>query len=379
LVADRLAHGLRVGMLAVPGVILLLDVDALVEQAASYQPLWFELLAYAVHVVVTALSAVLVFRRRPWGRWRWPLLGAVLAANTAATAAVVPAGLIGTAHWSWEIFGWWGVLLLLDRPVWYLLAALAVNLGMTLFQVAVAGRADTRTLVGIGVVGLVDWGVQWGAWLLGAEIHRLARRAARLAGERERLRTTELVAEQLHRDRTTRYADLFDTAGALLAGLAHGDLDPGDPAVRRTSFLEAARIRRLFAEADESTEPLVHELAACVDVVARRGIAVHLAVRGRCPPLSRPVRRSLTEPAVLALMAAASTARVTVVASDHGVVVSVVTDGSETPVSNGVMSDSVRVDWVRHDGAVWMEATWLVAAGTAVPRGGHKEGEVPVR
>lgn len=363
-IADRLADGLRRGMLAVPAAVLTLNVTTLVNDAADYRPFWCEVLTFAVLAAVTALAAIPVLRGRPWGAWRWPLLVAALAATTGATAAVAPAWLIGTPHWSWELFGWWAVLLLLDRPVRYLAGVLAVHFGVTVALVVAAGRGDVRTFVGMSTVALVLGGQQVAVWLLGAGTRRAAASAARLAAEGERLRTAELVAEQIHHDRRARFAELADTAGPLLAGLAGGELDPGDVAVRQTCAIEAARIRRLLAEGDDSSDPLVHELTACTDVAARRGVVVHLAVRGQCPPLPQRSRRALTEPALLALAAAGSVARVTLVAAPDRVVVSVVTDGDGRPPDDTGRAEPVRVTWGRHDGTVWTEATWTEAVAT---------------
>jgi hypothetical protein len=377
-IADRTADGLRRGLVAVQAGDLVFSLPILLDNTRDYQPFWGEAVAFAALVGVTALAAIPVLRGRPWGVWRWPLLGAAFAAHTAANAAVAPADLFGTPHWSWEIFGWWAVLFLLDRPVSYLLVMLAIHLGVTVAQVVAVGRADVPTFVGMSMLVLVLGGLQVAGWLLGAGLRRATAAAARLAAEGERLRTAELVAEQIHHDRQARYAEMAGTAGPLLAGLASGRLDPGDPADRQACLIEAARIRRLFAETDDSIDPLVHELTACIDLAARRGIVIQLAVRGECPPLPQRVRRGLTEPALLALAAAASSARVTVVAVPDRVTVSVVTDGTEPPdeYAGRTGQEHVDVAWARHDGTVWMEATW---AGVTVPGSWAAVGTAPVR
>jgi hypothetical protein len=364
-------------MLGVSAAVLAFSLPTLLDNAADYRPLWCETLAFAVLAGVSALAAIPVLRGRPWGAWRWPLLGAALAAHTAATAAVTPAGLFGQSHWSWEIFGWSAVLLLLDRPVRYLAAVLAIHLGITVGQVVAAGRADLPTFVGMSTVALVLGGLQVAAWLLGAGTRRAAATAARLAADGERLRTAELVAEQIHRDQQARYTELAATAGPLLAGLARGRLDPGDAATRQACLIEAARIRRLFAETDDSSDPLVHELTACTDLATRRGIVIQLAVRGECPPLPQQVRRGLTEPALLALATAASAARVTVIAVPDRVVVSVVTDGTAPPDEHADRGH-VDVAWTRQDGTVWMEATWtrVPGPGSGIGTAGATEPQV---
>src|SRR5690349_3150937 len=91
LIADRAAQGIRRGMLGVSAAVLVFSFPVLLASAARYRPLWGEVLAFAVLSGITALAAVPVLRRRPWGGWRWPLLGAAFAAHTAATAAVAPA------------------------------------------------------------------------------------------------------------------------------------------------------------------------------------------------------------------------------------------------------------------------------------------------
>src|SRR5262245_15452801 len=116
-IADRTAEGLRRGVLGVHGADLVFSLPILLDNAGDYRPFWGEALAFAALVGVTVLAAIPVLRRQPWGAWRWPLLGAALAAHTAATAAVAPVDLFGAPHWSWGIFGWAAVLLLLDRPV----------------------------------------------------------------------------------------------------------------------------------------------------------------------------------------------------------------------------------------------------------------------
>jgi hypothetical protein len=378
LIAGRAADVLRLATLGIPAADMAFCLPILLDDAGGYRPYWLEALAFATLVGVTALAAIPVLRRQPWGAWRWPLLGATLAAHTAATAAVAPADLFGAPHWSWGMFGWWAVLLLADRPLSYLLMTYAIHLGVTVAQVVAAGRADARTFVGMAITALVLGGLQAAVWLMGAGTRRAAATAARLAAEGERLRTAERVAEQIHRDRQAKYAELADTAGPLLAGLAGGRLDPGDPAARQACLIEAARIRRLFAEADDSSDPLVHELTACIDLATRRGLVVQLAVRGECPALPQRVRRGLTEPALVALATAASSARVTLVAVPDRVTVSVVTDGSG-PQPDGHAGrtgrDHVDVAWVRQDGTVWMEATWV---RKTAPAAGPPPEQLPV-
>jgi hypothetical protein len=365
--AARLADDLRLALLVVIGAILLLDLPTLLTAAPGYRPFWLESAAYVVLLVVTAAAAPVVVRRAPWDRRRWPLLLAALAANTAATAAIAPAELFGSAHWSWDIFGWWAAFFLLDRPLRELLVVLTAHLGITLAQLFETGRTDLLTLDGMGISAVVMNTLPVAAWLFGSALTRLVARASRAAAEVERVRTREEIAATIHRDRQDRYCEVSKTAGPLLARLARGDVDAGDPAVRHAFFVEAARLRRIFAESDASADPLVHEVTACTDIATRRGIAVTLAVRGRSYPVAPGSRRLITEAVVQAVAAARSRARVTVTGTADRVTVTVVADAAPSPLPESpptVSTESdVTVTWSREEAALWVEAWTTVPVG----------------
>src|SRR4051812_39863509 len=85
-------------------------------------------------------------------------------------------------------------------------------------------------------------------------------------------------------------------------------------------------MRRLFAEADDVDDPLLHDLRACAALAGRRGAAGGLATPGSWPVLPRELRRGLTDAPLAALATAGLSARVTVVGTPAGVAVSVVTE-----------------------------------------------------
>src|SRR5262249_44585642 len=134
----------------------------------------------------------------------------------------------------------------------------------------------------------------------------------------------EAAAEVTHRDRKRHYASLLETTAPLLAGLATGALDPEAEETRRLCAVEATRIRRLFAESDDSTDHLVHELKAAIDVAERHGVSVQLAVRGTAADLPVDVRRELLEPISEVLATATSSMRATVMRSPGSVRVSII-------------------------------------------------------
>jgi hypothetical protein len=141
----------------------------------------------------------------------------------------------------------------------------------------------------------------------------------------------------------------------LLTGLAAGVLDPADERVRTRCAIEAARMRRLFAEHDEVPDPLLHELRACVDTAERRGVTVYLGSCGQRPDVPLRIRRALTEPVLVVLTTTRSHARVTVVGSPVSVTVHAVADGDRPELPP---SGEVAVSTLALDGRHWVEATW---------------------
>jgi len=365
-VAGRFLRSLRAAVLLVTSVLLLFwQLPTVVALAAVYRPLWVEAGALGVLALVAVVAAPVVLRDRPWGPARWPLLVAAQLAVLAATAAVPASALIGPPHWAWEVYGWYALVLAMDRPgLWA--GCVAVHLLLTVAQVAGAGRGQPRTLVGMAVVALVVGSWQLSILLTARALEWVAACADRRAEQEAALRTAESVAEQLHRDRTERYAALADSTLPLLAGLATRRISPDDPQVQLACRIEASRLRRLFAENDDVAHPLEHELRACIDVAERRGVAVDLAVRGRQPDLPRSVRRALADRAIAALATAEVSARVTVVCRDDSVVLSVIVPGPEgagegsapPPPGTTDPEEPLDVSWFDTAGGTWLEAAW---------------------
>ncbi|MGO4423497.1 hypothetical protein AB4Z54_33635, partial [Streptomyces sp. MCAF7] len=150
----------------------------------------------------------------------------------------------------------------------------------------------------------------------------------------------------------------------LLTGLADGSLDPRDDEVRRACALEAARLRRLFAESDCAFDPLVHEMRACIDVAERNGITVQLAVRGDPLQLPLQLRRALLDPVIAALAAAGGTARVTVIRGEDQVRVGVVVDALRDRLPEAAAS-GIRLRTVQSEDRCLVEAACRITARPA--------------
>lgn len=200
-------------------------------------------------------------------------------------------------------------------------------------------------------------GFPLGTGLGATALRATAASAHRTAEDAERIRTSETVATALHDRRQERFANLYHSAVPLLRGLAERTLDPQDEHVQRACAIEAARMRRLFAETDTVDDPLRHELFHCADVADRRGVLVDIDARGTVLPLPVPVRRALTDAPLAALATARTWARITVVGTDCTVSVSVVADCGPTAVPD-VDDTLVALEMVHDDDVLWVEARW---------------------
>jgi hypothetical protein len=346
-------RGLRWSVVGMNLIILYgLDLPRILASHQDYRPAWVQFLTLAVLTAITLLVAF----RRPAGVVRWALVAAVFVISVPATAAVPPDLRLGIAHWTDGDAAWTLVLLMMDSRFVVFCAVIVAQYVLTFAQTALG--ADMGVSAGEAVnATMVVLSYQLAVGMIAAVLRPVAVTAASLAHQQERLRTGQAVAEQVHRDRTDRYAALADTTAPLLADLASGAADPGDPGFRRSCAVEAARVRRLLAEDSSVSDPLSHELRACVELAERNGIAVRFAERGDRPEVPTDVRRALTDPAVAALATAASTARLTVVGTGDTVTVSVLAD-APADLAPPARSPEVVVTTVADDGKIWIKTTW---------------------
>ncbi|MEU2180483.1 hypothetical protein [Streptomyces thermolilacinus] len=382
-ISGRLRGGARlsaVGILA--AVHLGLALPVLLSHLPVYRRPWLQAGMFALLSTVLALlvagAALEMARKR--GRMGgtalgrrlsrlWPYAGCLCAvtASAATTADLPGAYFFSTRHWSFLVAGWFIVVLLMDRPLVSTWAFLGGHLALMCVLLPPAGMPGRQEVAGMAVSAVAVCGFQV-AMVVGARLLRdCARSASAALHEQERLRTETEVAEHLHADQVERYRLLNATVFPLLAGLADGTLDPGDDEVRRRCTLEAAKLRRLFAENDYAADPLIHELRAGFDVAERNGIGVQLAVRGAPAALPRGRRRALLEPVLAALAGARSTARVTVVRGGGRVRVGAVIDEPTARIPAG--TDEVWVRTVSDEGRLWVEAV-CETAGAQTPRQG---------
>ncbi|MFI7450027.1 hypothetical protein ACIBQX_21235 [Nonomuraea sp. NPDC049714] len=354
----QLRRGLRVATLVVAMAVACgLGLTNLVRHLDSYDTPLAQFGAFAALGAVLLTEAALLVRGRSWGRLRGPAIAVVLAASM-LSYATLPDGRTSTSEdWIFGAANWAGLVVMLDRPLraaaMFLLAhELTALLNLLLFEEptrASLARFATGSVTVIGFPLCLA--------VVATVLRSLGAAAVAARREIEQVRVAEAVVAESHRRRQQRFAELSATTVPLLEGLADGSLRPENPLVQRSCAIEAARMRRLFAESDTAANPLLHELRHCIDVADRKGVVVELDSRGQWPTPPVAVRRDLTEAVLVVLATAATRARVTVVGSATLVSVSVVADCGEIDVP-APATPGVRVEALTNDDTAWMEAEW---------------------
>jgi hypothetical protein len=327
----------------------------LLDNRTAYGSVAFQGAMWLVMALAITVGSVLVLRGTPswWAAWAVALIA--LAASTAAAAAS-PAGQMLAVNWSWGSAGWIGLLVLLRRRftelVWFLAAEALAILGVQ------AWDGLNRTNLA-GFLALLAWstGAQV-AVAAGVRALDIAASQAAAATRSEHVaRERQATAEVIRAARQARWLALQESAGPLVADLAAGTADPGDPQVRNRCAVQAARLRRLLAEGDEVPGSLVHELRASADVAERRGVAVEIETAGLLPPVPVPARRVITDAAIAVLTAAGSQTRITLAAVTGGLAVSFVADTGGA-VRLPPAGEEVAIEQQQDDGMLWAEARW---------------------
>ena len=161
-----------------------------------------------------------------------------------------------------------------------LLAAMAANTLITLAILLVIRDMTRVDLARFAMVVLGAGAIQVALAAGGRTLEAVAQRAYEARSALAEAATARAAAERVHADRQRRYREIGQAVRELLSDLAAGRLDTADPQVQRRCAVEAARLRRLIAEHDDTPDPLIHELRACADVAERRGVAVSLHTAG---------------------------------------------------------------------------------------------------
>lgn len=271
-----------------------------------------------------------------------------------------------TRDWTEGIVGWLVFLALAGFNSRLYLVLLLVPFGTraVLFTLEGAGTERFATLGSITIVIVI---LQGAAGLFFAALRNEASAAQHAHDRRGRLDTGRAVAEQLQRDFRSRTAAMTHTTVPLLRELVNGTSSPQDASTRCRARIEAARLRRLFAEADVTDGTLLAEVRSVVEQVERAQVTAILDCPQTPPALPGPTRRALLDAPMATLALAASTARVVIQRHGSEVVVSVATDGPPPQLPHPVTDPAVRTRMQTMEDMTWTESTWTEAPDSAAP------------
>ncbi|MEU9183724.1 ATP-binding protein [Streptomyces sp. NPDC048484] len=377
LIRGQLLYGAQLAVLLISLVWqFTISLRRLMVHQDVYRPAWAQTAAFVcLAAVAVAGGAYLLRGRQIPPRVRGWSLGSVLAASAVCAFTLPPGQSTGPADWAFGVVGWHALFLLADLRVRVYAAFLGAHMGLNATAVFLSGAPTVAELAVMGISTISACGFQLSVGLLVTRLlHGTAPAAGTAAAREEELRTRERIHEDMQRDHKERYRALTATTVPLLVGLGHGVLSPHDQEVRLRCGVEATRMRRLFAEGDAVSDPLLNELRACVEVAEHQGVTVSLAVRGRPGEVPVEVRRELVDPVAVILGHTRSTARVTVVWTPRAVRVSVISEGcadvhgtGEASRAHGRATDAkVTVVRTTRGGSVWVEAGWRRPAASGV-------------
>ncbi|HEX4087969.1 MAG TPA: hypothetical protein VHZ33_04590 [Trebonia sp.] len=327
----------------------------LLHSRAAYGSFAFQGAMWLIMAAAITAGSVLVLRGTLGWRSAWTVAVITLAASTAAAAAS-PHDQMLAVNWAWGSAGWTGVLVLHRRRLtelgWFLAAEAAATLGVQVWDGL--NRTDLA-----GFLALLVWstGAQVAVAAAVRALDAAADRATTAARAEDAARERAATAEIIRAARHSRWLALQESAVPLVAELAAGTADPGDPHVRVQCAIQAARLRRLMAEGDELPGSLVHELYASADVAELRGVAVEIETAGTLPSVPGPARRVITDAAIAILTAARGQARITLANVAAGIAVSFVADTGSV-VLLPAADQGVAIEHQQDGSMLWAEARW---------------------
>ncbi|WP_240330366.1 ATP-binding protein [Streptomyces sp. CB09001] len=374
-IRGQLLHGAQLAALVISLVAQFsISLRQLTVHQDVYEPAWAQTAAFICLAAVAATGGACLLRGRriPPGVRGWSV-GAVLTVSATGALTLPPERLTGPEDWVFGLIGWHALLLLADLRVRVLAAFLGAHVGFNVLTMFLLGSPTAAESTAMGIATISICGFQFSVGVLLMHLLDDAAPAAGSAAVREEeLRTRERIHDGMQHDHRERYRALTATTVPLLAGLGHGVLSPHDDDVRLRCGVEAARMRRLFAESDAVSDPLLNELRACVEVAEHQGVTVSLAIRGRQKEVPVEVRRKLIDPVAVVLGHTRSTARVTVVWARRAVRVSVVGQdcaggcrtGEPVRAHGRATAGKVTLAGAARGGSVWVEAIWEAPAAS---------------
>lgn len=327
--------------------------ELLLAHRADYAMPGIQAAAWAVLLCVMAAAGVRLLAGRADGGTTGVLV-AITSGVDAFVSFTVPHERLLETHWAWGSAGWACVLVLLRRPLRELAILLATQ-ALIVLAALISGPMGPDDVAAFITVLYASASIQFAVVIGARTLDATADEAMTAVNSQVEADERRLIAERVHAARTQRYRQIRTSIHPLLAGLAQGDLDPGDPVVQRRCAVEAARLRRLLAESDDVPNALVHELRSCADIAERRGVAVDVHTVGAIPQIPAQHRRLLAEVVINVLVRTYSRARITVYIDGADLAVGVLADAADVILPSAAVS-GVVLSRQRDQDKMWLEA-----------------------
>jgi hypothetical protein len=354
--SDRYSHALDIAVVVIAvGWQVAGAGSQLAADRADYGSDAFQVAAWLVLTAVIAAGSVRLLRGHTDRSGAWMLAAVAVVTGAAATAACPPAEMLKT-DWGWGAAGWAAVLVLLRRPLAELVLFLSLE-ALATFVILARDGLHRANLAGFITILAGSVGIQFAVAVAARALQSVASQAAQAAEGEAAIREHAAIAQRVHAARHGRWLALQETTAPLLRELTSQTADPGDQRVRRKCAVEAARLRRMMAESDDTVSPLMHELHASADIAERRGVAVDIEAAGTIPGVPADVRHIITNTAITVMVAAHSRARATLTGTDGEVVVSLVADAPPQPQLPARCGE-VTIEQQHDDSDLWVEARW---------------------
>ncbi|GAB91041.1 sensor histidine kinase [Gordonia rhizosphera] len=320
--AQRLLHGFGYGLIAIATVIVGSQAPRAIVGETDY-PL-AQALLLLVCVVCIAIAGYAVAH---------PVSSSIIWACCAATIAVIPvqqillatSSLNSGSDWALGTLGWLIVALTYRFPIARSLTALAALwvIGSASLLILLPDR-ESVVSIGYGFVAVAL--LQALALVFTTSLVTAAQTAKTLNDQHVRRWASEAEERALAADTAANYAALSESLVPLLERLRDSVTDPTDPQLRAAALIEGARLRRLFAQSDNTDHPLLQELQPMIGKAEDRGVTVTVDAGTTLPDVPPELRDELLAIASMALAGARSRARIVFTATAETITVSVVCD-----------------------------------------------------
>lgn len=355
IITRQFMRGLRIGMLVIPlGIFASVSI---VRNRQLYDPFWPQAVAYAFLFTIVVIELVLVIRDRPWTSARWIALAGVMCAYILSCATLREGFANTSPDWAFGTVGWVALILLLDKPLKYLIWFLATHEAITVVNLLLdhGGRDELLNLVS-GSLGTIGFPLATG--IAAGALHHVSRIAADSIDEEADATDSRVIAAQSAARRRQAFTDLDQTLIPLLEDIANGRADIGEEDVQRRSKLEASRSRRFLVSNEDSM--LMGELRQRARAAELVGVFVEIDDLGQWKDPPQEICTVLGDVVSVVLAGARRFASIVVLEEKGALTITVTADRGSADTLDDIVSSELRIEsgFDEEGGTLWVEVRW---------------------